>query len=137
MKSFSPNSAAGQKTQSWHQAQDRARYTPMHKTLQSSFHPQNASSGCGEKKSAIGVEKPSCELMEIPKIEAQWELSTLSTRLRAVVIRGASGCRAKVFWEDIMKLFIKEWREKDKKGRNEMEEMDKLLERRWRFLVEK
>ena len=88
MKSLSPNSAAGQKTQSWHQAQDRARYTPMHKTLQSSFHPQSASSGCGGKKSAIGVEKPSCELVEIPKIEAQWELSTLSTRLRAVVIQG-------------------------------------------------
>ena len=36
-----------------------------------------------------------------------------------------------------MKQFIKEWREKDKKGRNEIEEMDKLLERRWRFVVEK
>ena len=42
-----------------------------------------------------------------------------------------------MFWEEIMKQFIKEWREKDKKGRNEIEEMDKLLERRWRFVVEK
>ena len=50
MKSCSPNSAAGRKTQSWHQAQNRARYTPMHQTLQSSFHPQSASCGCGEKK---------------------------------------------------------------------------------------
>ena len=89
------------------------------------------------KKSAIGVEKPSYELVEMPKIEAQRELFTLSARLRAVVIRGVSGCRAKVFWEEIMKQFIKEWREKDKKGRNEIEEMDKLLERRWRFVVEK
>ena len=34
-----------------------------------------------------------------------------------------------------MKQFIKEYREKDKKGSKEIEEMDKLLERRWRFLV--
>lgn len=60
------------------------------------------------KKSAIGVEKPSYELVEMPKIEAQRELFTLSTRLRAVVIRGVSGCRAKVSWEEIMKQFIKE-----------------------------
>ena len=60
------------------------------------------------QKSAIGVEKPSYELVEMPKIEAQRELFTLSTRLRAVVIRGVSGCRAKVFWEEIMKQFIKE-----------------------------
>ena len=42
-----------------------------------------------------------------------------------------------MFWEEIMKQFITKWREKDKKGRNAIEEMDKLLERRWRFVVEK
>ena len=53
-----------------------------------------------------GVEKPSCELVEMPKIEAR-ALQTLD-EASCVVIRGASGCRAEVFWEEIMKQFTKE-----------------------------
>ena len=89
-----------------------------------------------EKAHAIGTRYPSCPLWEIPEIAANREMSTLSTRNRAVRLEQILDERTKLEWGEKLEEIARTKEGARRLRSQEIEQMREVVEAKKRLLAE-
>ena len=89
-----------------------------------------------KKAHAIGTERPSCPLWEVPEIAANRRLSTLSTRNRALRLEQILEERTRQEWGKQLEEIARAREEARRLRRQEIEQMRKIVAEKKRLLAE-
>ena len=90
-----------------------------------------------EKMSAIGKQRPSCPLWEMPEIAANREMSTLSTRHRAVRLEEILEEKTKLEWAEKLEEIARKREEARRLRSIEIEQMREIVEVKKRLQAER